>query len=266
MLAKNRGADRAGTALAAFLPRVIDLARESGRSILAHYRRGEGQVQYKADHSPVTQADLASHQILEKGLRCLEPRWPVLSEESVEVPFSERTLWRTFWLIDPLDGTKEFLDGTGEFTVNVALIEEDRPVLGVVYAPATDTLYCATRGTGCFRIDREGTKAIRVRERQTGEPRRFVISRCHSSVAEMAAGKTENAEFVAMGSSLKFCSIAEGSADEYPRTGPTMEWDTAAGQCILEEAGGSVVDAKGNPLRYNKPVLTNRGFLATANR
>jgi 3'(2'), 5'-bisphosphate nucleotidase len=247
-------ADRAGTALAAFLPRVIDLAREAGRAILAHYC--DRSVQYKADRSPVTQADLASHRILEQGLRCLEPRWPVLSEESVEVPFSERSLWRSFWLIDPLDGTKEFLEGTGEFTVNVALIEEDRPVLGVVYAPATDTLYCATRGTGCFRIDREGTKAIRVR--QGGEARRFVISRCHASGEEMA-----NAEVVAMGSSLKFCAVAEGSADGYPRTGPTMEWDTAAGQCILEEAGGSVVDAKGSPLRYNKPVLTNRGFLAS---
>jgi 3'(2'), 5'-bisphosphate nucleotidase len=244
--------------LPALLPRVTALACESGRTILAIYQDLNPQVEYKSDHSPVTRADLVSQHILQTGLARLAPHWPVLSEESVEVPFDERRSWRHFWMIDPLDGTKEFLHRTGEFTVNIALIEEDRPILGVVYAPVIDKLYFAARGAGSYRMDGKVTTAIKVAPTRAGRTR-FVVSRRHASEQETKGGET-----TVMGSSLKFCLIAEGSADVYPRNGPTMEWDTAAAQCILEEAGGSVTDLKGNTIRYNKHVLLNSAFVAKA--
>jgi 3'(2'), 5'-bisphosphate nucleotidase len=244
--------------LTELLPRVTALACESGRAILAIYQDLHPQVEFKLDDSPVTQADLVSHQILQTGLTCLAPDWPVLSEESVEVPFAERKTWRHFWMIDPLDGTKEFLHRTGEFTVNIALIEDDRPVLGVVYAPVIDKLYFAARGTGSYRMDGQVTTPIKVASTPAGSPR-FVVSRSHASEQE-----TKGGEAMVMGSSLKFCLIAEGAADVYPRNGPTMEWDTAAAHCILEEAGGSVTDLEGNAIKYNKHVLRNPGFVARA--
>jgi 3'(2'), 5'-bisphosphate nucleotidase len=252
--------------LAALLPRVIALANESGRTILAIYQDLNPQVEYKLDHSPVTQADLVSHHILQAGLARLAPHWPVLSEESVEVPFDERKSWQHFWMIDPLDGTKEFLHRTGEFTVNIALIEDDRPILGVVYAPVIDKLYFAARGAGSYRMDGKVTTPIKVAPATAGNTR-FVVSRRHGSEPETLThfiGQTKGCESRVMGSSLKFCLIAEGGADVYPRNGPTMEWDTAAAQCILEEAGGSVTDLEGNTIRYNKRVLLNSGFVARA--
>ncbi len=248
--------------LTELLPCVTALAYESGRSIMTIYQDLNPRVEYKLDHSPVTLADLASHHILETGLAGLAPHWPVLSEESVEVPFEERRSWRHFWMIDPLDGTKEFLHRTGEFTVNVALIEDDRPILGVVYAPAIDKLYFAARGAGSYRTDGKVSTPINVAPATAGRTR-FVVSRCHAS-EEDALAHFKGCEFMVMGSSLKFCLIAEGSAHVYPRNGPTMEWDTAAGQCVLEEAGGSVTDIEGNAIRYNKQVLVNSGFVARA--
>lgn len=248
------------------LPRVIALACESGRAILAIYQDLNPQVEYKSDHSPVTKADLVSHQILQTGLARLAPNWPILSEESVQVPFGERKSWRQLWMIDPLDGTKEFLHRTGEFTVNIALIEDDRPVLGVVYAPVIDKLYFAARGAGSYRMDGKVATPIRVASAAAGSTR-FVISRRHASEQETLThfvDPTKGDQLMVMGSSLKFCLIAEGSADVYPRNGPTMEWDTAAAQCILEEAGGSVTDLQGNTLKYNKHVLLNPGFVARA--
>jgi 3'(2'), 5'-bisphosphate nucleotidase len=246
--------------LTELLPRVTALACESGRAILAIYQDLNPTVEYKPDHSPVTQADLASHHILQTGLAFLPPHWPVLSEESAEVPFDKRKSWRHFWMIDPLDGTKEFLHRTGEFTVNIALIEDDRPILGVVYAPVIDKLYFAARGTGSYRTDAGVTTPIRVAPATTGSTR-FVVSRCHASVQDTLT-RTEGGAPIVMGSSIKFCLIAEGSADVYPRNGPTMEWDTAAAQCILEEAGGSVTDLEGNTIRYNKHILLNSAFVA----
>jgi 3'(2'), 5'-bisphosphate nucleotidase len=248
--------------LTELLPCVTALAYESGRSILTIYQDLNPQVQFKLDHSPVTQADLVSHHILQTGLARLEPHWPVLSEESVEVPFEERKSWRHFWMVDPLDGTKEFLHRSGEFTVNIALIEDDRPILGVVYAPVIDKLYFAARGAGSYRTDDKVTTPIKVASTTTGNTR-FVISRRHASEQETLT-HFKGCELMVMGSSLKFCLIAEGSADVYPRNGPTMEWDTAAGQCVLEEAGGSVTDIEGNAIRYNKQVLLNSGFVARA--
>jgi 3'(2'), 5'-bisphosphate nucleotidase len=252
--------------LTELLPHVTALARESGRGLLAMYHDLHPQVEYKLDHSPVTQADLVSHQILEIGLSRLAPHWPVLSEESAGVPFDERKSWRHFWMIDPLDGTKEFLQRTGEFTVNIALIEDDRPVLGVVYAPVIDKLYFAARGAGAYRMDGKVTTSIKVAPTTAGGTR-FIVSRHHGSEQETLThfiDQTKDCEVMVMGSSLKFCLIAEGSADVYPRNGPTMEWDTAAAQCILEEAGGSVTDLEGNTIRYNKRVLLNSGFVARA--
>ena len=246
--------------LTELMPRVIALAYESGRAILAIYQDLNPRVEYKSDHSPITQADLASHRILQAGLAGLAPHWPVLSEESVEIPFEERKSWRHFWMIDPLDGTKEFLHRSGEFTVNIALIEDDRPILGVVYAPVIDKLYFAARGAGSYRRDGEVATPIRVAPAPAGSTR-FVVSRRHTSDQEIP---TDGGEILFMGSSLKFCLIAEGAADVYPRNGPTMEWDTAAAQCILEEAGGSIADLEGNTIRYNKQVLLNSSFVARA--
>jgi 3'(2'), 5'-bisphosphate nucleotidase len=214
----------------------------------------------------LTQADLVSQQILETGLARLAPHCPILSEESAAVPFDQRKSWRHFWMIDPLDGTREFLQRTGEFTVNIALIEDDRPVLGVVYAPVMDKLYFAARGNGSYRMDGKIITPIKVAT-ATGRGTRFVVSRHHASEQEIPGHFTEQTkgcQVMVMGSSLKFCLIAEGAADVYPRHGPTMEWDTAAAQCILEEAGGSMTDLQGNTIRYNKHVLLNPGFVARA--
>ena len=243
--------------LTGLLPRAAALAREAGHNVLAIYQDQNPQVDYKQDHSPVTQADVVSHQILTRGLTDLEPHWPVVSEESAEIPFEERRGWRHFWMIDPLDGTREFLDRTGEFTVNIALIEDDHPVLGVIYAPVMDTLYFATRGAGSYRVNGTVTTPSRV---APARRKRLVVSRRHASTQDTS----NSGECLVMGSSLKFCLIAEGAADVYPRSGPTMEWDTAAAQCILEEAGGSVTDLAGNRIRYNKPSLRNPGFVAKA--
>lgn len=246
------------------LPQVVALARQAGQSILAVYSEVDPAVEHKRDGSPVTQADLASHLVIQNGLALLSPNWPVLSEESPKISFDKRKSWWHFWMVDPLDGTKEFLNRNGEFTVNVALMEADAPILGVVYAPAIDKLYYASRGAGAHKVYREITSQIKA-SRAEKATLRVVVSRSHRSKEESldrfihAAGKCE---FLVMGSSLKFCLVAEGSADIYPRIGPTMEWDTAAAQCILEEAGGLVTDLDGNSMKYNKPMLRNSGFLA----
>jgi 3'(2'), 5'-bisphosphate nucleotidase len=247
------------------LAHIVDLAREAGRAIMAVYKQENPEVELKCDNSPLTRADLASHDVILNGLARLTPDWPVISEESAEVPFDQRKVWRHFWMVDPLDGTKEFISRNGEFTVNIALVEGNMPILGVVYAPAIDDLYFAARGSGAFKVDREGTFRIKaVRAASAGI--RTVVSRSHRSQGEDFEGcvrDTGNREIIAMGSSLKFCLVAEGAASVYPRMGPTMEWDTAAAHCILVEAGGQVTDLHGNPMLYNKPSFLNPGFLAS---
>ncbi len=250
--------------LGELLPRVVALAREAGDAIEAFYGEINPAVEYKRDNSPLTHADLASHRVIVNGLSRISPEWPVLSEESAEVPFDQRKSWRYFWMVDPLDGTKEFLRRSGEFTVNIALIEADAPILGVVYAPAIDKMYFASRGGRAYKVDRGTISQVRA-ARTESSTLRAVVSRSHRSHEENLEAFTDGAkrcEFIAMGSSLKFCLLAEGSADIYPRTGPTMEWDTAAAQCILEEAGGHVTDLEGYSMKYNKPILRNSGFLA----
>jgi 3'(2'), 5'-bisphosphate nucleotidase len=253
--------------LKGLVPGVISLAREAGKAILKVYGEVDPAVEYKRDNSPLTQADLVSHQIIVDGLVELSPEWPILSEESREIAFSQRQKWGYFWLVDPLDGTKEFLKRNGEFTVNIALMEDGAPILGVVYAPAIDRLYYGARGAGSFKEEGGVLSPIRTATADAGTIR-VVMSRSHGSGEESLERFTGGApcEFVSMGSSLKFCLVAEGVADIYPRTGPTMEWDTAAAQCVVEQAGGTVTDLDGNAMIYNKPVLLNPGFVASSNK
>lgn len=251
-------------ALGDLLPSIVELSRQAGRAIMTVYSEVDTAVEYKRDNSPLTQADLASHKIIVEALTALTPDWPVLSEESNEIPYNERSLWGYFWLVDPLDGTKEFLRRNGEFTVNIALMHNGAPILGVVYAPALDKMYFAAQGLGAFKEIGGVATPIKVAKVENGTVQ-IVASRSHRSQDEnfdqFALG-FEKYELVPMGSSLKFCLVAEGVAHVYPRTGPTMEWDTAAAHCIVEEAGGRVTDLEGSPLKYNKPVLLNPGFLA----
>jgi 3'(2'), 5'-bisphosphate nucleotidase len=250
--------------LGELLPHVVALARKAGNAIMNVYNEENQAVEYKQDSSPLTHADLVSHRVILKGLAQLSPDWPVLSEESPEIPFNQRKSWHHFWMVDPLDGTKEFLRRNGEFTVNIALMESNAPILGVVYAPVIDIFYFAARGVGAHKVDGKISSQIKA-TRAEKATLRMVVSRSHRSQEENLERfiqGVEHCDLIAMGSSLKLCLVAEGSADIYPRIGPTMEWDTAAAHCILEEAGGIITDLDGNSMKYNKPVLLNSGFLA----
>ncbi|HEY8518495.1 MAG TPA: 3'(2'),5'-bisphosphate nucleotidase CysQ [Gammaproteobacteria bacterium] len=245
------------------LDAVCTIARAAGAAILEVYRT-DFSVQLKEDRSPLTEADRAAHTLIVERLRALTPDLPVLSEESEGVDAATRRQWARYWLVDPLDGTKEFLKRNGEFTVNIALVEDHRAVLGVVYAPALDRLYYGSVGRGAFREDAGGPpRPIKVR-RPAPERPRVVGSRSHPSgeLGTYLAALGPH-EIKPMGSSLKICLVAEGAADIYPRFGPTSEWDTAAAQAVLESAGGSMIDLAGQPLRYNlKDDLLNPHFLA----
>jgi 3'(2'), 5'-bisphosphate nucleotidase len=242
---------------------VRTIAVEAGRRILDVYER-EVTVTRKEDASPLTEADRIAHEIISARLSALTPDIPVLSEEGAVAAPAARAGWKRFWLVDPLDGTKEFLSRNGEFTVNIALIEGNGPVIGVVYVPMLGLIYSACRGGGAFKQKSEcKPEPIRARAFAGGKPI-IVASRSHAGpetaqyLAALGAHDT-----VSMGSSLKFCLVASGTADVYPRLGPTMEWDTAAAQCVVEEAGGRVLTADGRPLAYNKPTLRNPWFVVT---
>ena len=243
------------------------VARDAGEAILEVYGEEDFGVEAKADDSPLTRADLASHHIILEGLRAGAPDLPILSEESDCVPFEERRAWRRFFLVDPLDGTKEFISRNGEFTVNIALVEDGLPVLGVVCAPVMDLLYTGDLAAGRARLESpEGVRDISARPLDTGSPLTLVASRRHGSDALEACLATLRKHFpslatTGMGSALKLCLVAEGKADLYPRLAPTSEWDTAAAQAVVEAAGGRVVDMQLNPLRYNtKESLLNPFF------
>jgi 3'(2'), 5'-bisphosphate nucleotidase len=242
---------------------AITLARDAAAAILGIYDSSFA-VEHKADASPLTAADLAAHRILVEGLERLTPDIPVLSEEAAEdATWNVRAGWRRLWLVDPLDGTREFVKRNGEFSVNLALVEDGDVVFGVVQAPVGGELWHATRGIGAFR--REGERDVPLQSRRPAHaPLRVAASRSHrDGRTEAFIGKLGDIEPVSLGSSLKFCRLADGRLDAYPRFGPTSEWDTAAGQCILEAAGGMVVDPKGRPLRYNqRETLLNGDFLA----
>ncbi|WP_457567747.1 3'(2'),5'-bisphosphate nucleotidase CysQ [Desulfurobacterium sp.] len=259
---------------------AITTALKSGEAILSVYKR-DFSVEEKADRSPLTEADRISHRIIVSHL----PDYPVLSEEGKEIPYERRRMWERFWLVDPLDGTKEFIKKNGEFTVNIALVERGRPVLGVVYAPVVRTLYYGAEGMGAFKVEKGNFSfleetispqefwneieklAVRLPVEEKREEVVVVASRSHRNPETEAFIKRIEERFgtvktVSRGSSLKLCLVAEGKADIYPRIAPTMEWDTAAGQAVVEASGGRVVDyERGEPLVYNKRNLLNPYFI-----
>jgi 3'(2'), 5'-bisphosphate nucleotidase len=230
---------------------VIALARQAGDAILRIYGQ-DFSVDHKDDQSPLTEADLASHRVIAEGLSRLTPDIPVMSEESATIPWEERRRWQRFWLVDPLDGTKEFVKRNGEFTVNIALVEGHHPVLGVVHVPVTGVTYFGEPDMGAFRkTGDQPAEPIHVTAMLKGTPR-VVGSRSHAGEGlKRFLENLGNHELVSMGSSLKLCLVAEGKADIYPRLGPTSEWDTAAAQAVVEAAGGRVTDTTMTRLTCN---------------
>lgn len=246
---------------------LLVIAREAGEAILKIYNDPvkADEVTFKTDHSPLTLADEASNEVITNRLKILTPDIPVLSEEGKNIPYSERKNWEYFWCVDPLDGTKEFVKRNGEFTVNIALIYNHTPILGIIYVPVTDTMYYASAQTGAYKIDANGNKiALQVNKKLADWT--AVGSRTHSAPeeAELLA-KYPVGKSVSIGSSLKFCLLAEGLAQIYYRHGPTMEWDTAAGQAILTLSGGVLTKPDGTPFLYNKESLLNGSFLCIVN-
>lgn len=250
------------------LKAIIEIAKQAGEAIMEIYATNF-DVTNKNDNSPLTQADLAANQVIVSAIKQLTPHIPILTEESEAVDSTVRRNWQQYWLIDPLDGTREFVKRNGEFTVNIALIDQHVPVLGVVYAPVTDLLYYASRGQGAYK-QINGTET-RIHTKNFDIERLVIAgSRSHSDKhfqqflqnLHVATGVTP--ELISMGSSLKIGLVAEGVADVYPRLGPTSEWDTAAAHCVLQEAGGDIIDVDGHSLRYNtKESLLNPTFFAT---
>lgn len=244
---------------------LLDVVLEASEAIMGVYAR-DFAVTTKADDSPLTQADLAAHKIIGARLAAIAGHIPMLSEESDRKEYAQRRGWREMWLVDPLDGTKEFVSRNGEFTVNIALVRDGQPLLGVVHAPALGRTYAGVEGEGAWtRVDGRW-RSIAAR-RYTGGRAVVVASRSHrgKAIDEFLArlqAKEGAAELVSSGSSLKLCLVAEGAADVYPRLGPTSEWDTAAGQAVVEAAGGTVRDLHGRSLRYNKADLLNPWFIA----
>jgi 3'(2'), 5'-bisphosphate nucleotidase len=241
---------------------VVDLARKAGQATMLYYDGTlDAEVREKDNRTPVTLADEVAHDILVEGLQQLDPGTPVISEEAEAAGFESRRSWERFWLVDPLDGTKEFIKRRAEFTVNVALIEQGEPVLGVVVAPALDLLYWAVKGGGAWRVEKGGpAERIYSSAQPAGTPLTVVESLSHPSpeleeyLQTIAVGRRVKA-----GSSLKFCWVAEGRADIYPRLGPTMEWDVAAGDCVYRQSGRD--GERPSPLTYNKPDLRNPSFV-----
>jgi 3'(2'), 5'-bisphosphate nucleotidase len=245
------------------LDRLGVIVRKAGAAIMSLYGDA-GTVIRKSDSSPLTAADKAAHDVIWGALRDWTPAIPILSEEGEVPSYAARRGWRSFWLVDPLDGTKEFLSRNGEFTVNVALIEHGEPVLGAVFAPALDLLYLAGRGLGAWRCERDGRRVRIVSAPPIpGAPVAVAESRSHPSPElEAYLASIPVKERVRTGSSLKFCLVAEGRADIYPRFGPTMEWDTAAGDCIFRYSGRDT--ERQSPLRYNTPTLRHEQFVIGA--
>jgi len=248
---------------------ILNIAIDAGNEILKFYNK-DIIIKSKEDNSPLTIADINSNNIIINKLKNIDISIPILSEESL-VNWSERKSWRKYWLIDPLDGTKEFINRNGEFTVNIALIEKNHPIFGVIYAPAKSLLYYAIRNNGAFKTNTslkinnlDQFKIIKSNKKQS-DPIKVIGSRSHSNIefTNWLKNNLDNYELVKAGSSLKFCLIAEGYADIYPRLGPTSEWDIAAGHIILEEAGGSISNLDKNKILYNtKESVINPYFIA----
>ncbi len=241
-----------------WIPHILSIAEEASIAINDVQQRKTYQIKSKSDNSPVTEADLLAHHIIEKGLAYLDPAIPVISEEGGSIPFEVRSRWPRFWLVDPLDGTREFIRGTGEFTVNIALIENHTPVLGVIAVPRLHQQYWATKGSKeAYRQDK-GEEPCLIQIASVDHLIRIVASyRFDPLATESFLARLKNfgdCELTYCGSSLKICLVADGKRDLYPQIGKTSEWDTAAGHCILEAAGGQLINFKGEPLRYNERI------------
>ena len=242
---------------------IVTIAKEAGKAIMQVYKQ-DFEVEYKKDSSPLTLADKKANDIIEDGLNKLPVNFPILSEEGKEIPYGDRKHWEYFWLVDPLDGTKEFVKKNGEFTVNIALIYKDTPVLGVVYAPALDVCYWAKQGEGAFK---DG-KNLPLKTADQRNTYKIVASRSHMSDETQAfidaIDTDKEKELISIGSSLKICLVAEGEADIYPRLGPTMEWDTGAAHAVVNESGKSLekyMNGKYSKHEYNKEDLLNQWFV-----
>lgn len=244
---------------------VSQIAKNAGAVILDIYNTADFGVEQKADDSPLTRADRDANKVICDGLEALEVKIPIISEENKAIPYEERKDFEYAWLVDPLDGTKEFIKRNGEFTVNIALIHNNQIVLGVVYTPVSDDLYWAVKDAGAFLVkNNEVTKLNASSFKMTDEGLGVVCSRSHLNEATQSfVDALENPSRVPKGSSLKFLILAQGGAHLYPRLAPTMEWDTGAAQIVLEEAGGKVIAQDTNaPLQYNKENLLNPHFIA----
>jgi 3'(2'), 5'-bisphosphate nucleotidase len=240
------------------LESLVQIIREAGDAVFAVYQNQHTHT-LKKDLSPLTEADTASNRILLEGLSRVAPRIPVMSEEGEEIPYNERKNWDYYFLIDPLDGTKEFIEKRPEFTVNIALIHQNSPILGLIHLPTNGLTYVAERGAGAYKIN---GKRVRLPLNQNYEARVNVIMSRRDSSEELKHILSELPQFEVqnMGSSLKFCLVAEGVSDFYPRMKPSMEWDTAAGAVIVEESGGAVFELSGKPIAYNRENLLNPPF------
>jgi len=251
---------------------LVDVRRaavEAGAAIMEVYNRGKGfETEYKDDDSPLTEADLAANRILVARLQELTPKLPVMAEESNLSDWSQRKYWRECWVVDPLDGTREFLKRNDEFTINIGLVRDHKPILGVVYAPALQRWYYAARHEGAWRQDGKKTpQKLQVQSPQAGKPLKVVGSRSHNTPEfDEFVGRLGETETVVMGSSLKLCLVADGTADLYPRLGPTSEWDTCAAHAVVAEAGGQVLNFEtGEPLTYNaRESIINPHFIVCA--
>lgn len=234
---------------------IVDISHKAGDAIMTIYEK-DFAIYEKSDESPLTEADLAAHNIIVAGLEGASDL-PILSEESSKIDWETRQKWSRYWLVDPLDGTKEFIKKNGEFTVNIALIENGEPVMGVVYAPVLGTTYVGVKGEGAYILKGDEKQSITPKAHQDGDVWKVVGSRSHQSpeIQQLLARLPGDTELVAMGSSLKLCLVAEGAAHLYPRLGPTSEWDTAAAQAVVEAAGGKVTVIGDDPLDENAPVL-----------
>lgn len=251
--------------LAELVGEIKQICCLAGDKILEIYET-DFSVEKKQDDSPLTAADMAAHNAICNALSSLTPSTPILSEESSHISFSERRSWNQYWLVDPLDGTREFVKRNGEFSVNIALIEKHRSILGVIHIPVTGISYTASMGNGAYKHE-QNKIPTRISARKTNFDNITVAgSRSHGNEQQQAfIANLKEPEILAIGSSLKFCLVAEGVADIYPRFGPTSEWDTAAAQCIVEESGAIVVDTNFNTLKYNtKESLLNPSFLVIA--
>jgi len=246
---------------------VRRIAHDAAEAILQIYHMADFRVDIKADNSPLTEADLAAHRLIVARLRTLRPDIPILSEESQGITYRERQAWAMFWLVDPLDGTREFVQRNGEFTVNIALVRQHRPVLGVVHVPVQRLTYWAAEALGAFKSEHQHTVTLQTNNTLT-LPLKVVASRSHAGAETQALldnlGRDYPLQVVSKGSALKLCMVAEGAADLYPRLGPTMEWDTAAAQCVVEQAGGRVTTLESTPLQYNKANLLNPFFMVAS--